>query len=185
MKRVYAFLLSALLFSSAQASDTVSIHTRDSDNHVIIDAVISVSVTKATAYEVMTDFDHMSAFLPNLAESRVIAKSADTMTVHQRGSIPFLFFSFDFDSTKTVKVNGRSEIVSNSLGGDSTSVSRIIDDHGTVRIEYHAEWIPSSRIAGMFGNDTAKKLASEQFAALKNEMLRRAASNRVNIAQQK
>ncbi len=55
-----------------------------------IRAEIDTRADRATAWAVLTDYDHWSDFIPDLQVSRVISRPGDPLQLEQRGRIPSL-----------------------------------------------------------------------------------------------
>ncbi len=51
----------------------------------VVDAVMVVPFSPREAWDVLTDFDAMASFVPNLEVSRVTSRSGDRLQVEQRG----------------------------------------------------------------------------------------------------
>ena len=55
-----------------------------------IAAEVETSVDRATAWAVLTDYDHWAEFVPGLTLSRVISRPGEPLRVEQRGAVPWL-----------------------------------------------------------------------------------------------
>src|SRR5450830_1786884 len=63
----------------------------------IIDVTIDVQVSLDTAWEVMTDFDHMTSILGDLTVSKVISRNGNIWVVRQEGVARYGPFSYSFE----------------------------------------------------------------------------------------
>lgn len=139
--------------------------------------VIRVPVPHATALDVLTDFDHMAAFVPNVTSSRLLARVGDVYRVAQEGKARFGPFSFRFSSERRIEVFPEGRIVSRGLSGSSRymrSELRLSPDGGSgVRIDYRIEVVPEDWLPSAFGAAFLRHELSEQFSAMAGEMLRR------------
>lgn len=64
----------------------------------MFEATLDAPVPPALAWAVPTDVDRRSAFVPNLADSRVVARDSATLTIVQHGAATFGPLSYLFDS---------------------------------------------------------------------------------------
>ena len=99
MLRCAAFLL-VLVFSpgfavesgsAPIASENVAVDYRN--GIYFADLSLQVAVPPATAIEVLTDFEHMAAFVPNLVNSRIISRTGNVYLIAQQGKARFGPFS--------------------------------------------------------------------------------------------
>lgn len=142
----------------------------------VIDALIDVQVPVPTAWEVLTDFDRMTSILGNLTSSKVVRRDGDTWVVRQEGVARLGPFSFSFVSEREMHLEPMKHIRARQVSGTlkrMESETRIAPlDHG-VQIRYHAESVPDSMLARMFGASIARHEVEEQFLAITREMTRR------------
>ncbi|MFZ2269771.1 MAG: SRPBCC family protein [Azonexus sp.] len=142
----------------------------------VIDATIAAPVSLAGAWEVLTDFDHMAAFVGNLKGSRVVRREENTLWVHQDGVIEYGPFSLSFKSEREIRLEPKKRILVKSLSGsmkrmESEAQLKAVADG--VEIRYHAEAVPNSELARMFGATIVRHEIEEQFREITTEMLRR------------
>lgn len=136
-----------------------------------------VAVTPAVALAVLTDFDHMASFVPNLSGSRILARVGNVYRVEQQGKADFGPFTFRFTSERRIEVFPDGRIVARGLSG-STRYMRSelrLQPAGEpgVRIDYRIEMIPEDWIPSGIGSNFLRHELAEQFNALAHEMLRR------------
>ena len=178
-RRLAATLSIALLLQSfaAVAADpdwTVTVDKRGST--FVVDAHVDFPAPLRTAWEVLTDFDHMTAILSNLTASRIVSRTANTLVVQQEGLARYGFFSYPFTSEREIRLEPMKRIVARQLSGNARSFSSELQlspgDNGT-EVRYHAEMVPDSGIARTFGGPFIRHEIEEQFTALAAEMARR------------
>src|ERR1700741_2787999 len=78
-------LLAPLAHSAAAATITMSLTSRD--GAIEIDGTAEVDADAETAWNVLTDYERYVDFIPDLRDSRVVARSGATVTVQQIGDI--------------------------------------------------------------------------------------------------
>src|SRR5574343_174196 len=137
---------------------------------------MTVAVPAALALKVLTDFDHMAAFMHDLNESRILEQQGNTYRVLQRGKARFGPFAFPYESERKIDVLEGGRIRSRSLSGSARRMERemrVKSAEQGCQLEYRIEiepdnWLPSS-LAGNF----LQHALAEQFNALQREMMRR------------
>jgi carbon monoxide dehydrogenase subunit G len=145
------------------------------------DLSLKVAVPPATAIEVLTDFEHMAAFVPNLVSSRIISRAGNVYLIAQQGRARFGPLSFSFESERRIELYPDGRLISQAVSG-STKYMRselvVQGATGATSLDYHIEmtperWLPSSIATSFMRHELA-----EQFTALAHEMERRHKSRR-------
>ena len=137
---------------------------------------LRVGVPPALALEVLTDFDHMAAFVPNLVSSRILSRSGNIYRIAQQGKANFGPFSFVFESERRVELQPDGRLISQALSG-STKYMRselaVQGSAGGTRINYQIEMAPDRWLPASIGTNFMRHELAEQFNALAHEMERR------------
>jgi carbon monoxide dehydrogenase subunit G len=158
----------------------IVVTVKKSSDGFIVDAAVDVPVPLRTAWDVLTDFDHMTAILSNLKSSRIVRRDGQTLTVRQEGAARFGLFSFSFESEREIRLEPMTRILVKQLSGTAKRVeteSRFMPTERGTHLDYHAEIVPDSVLARMFGASFVKHEVAEQFRAMSVEMKRRAAAS--------
>lgn len=186
MSKIISLLLVAITVflpvDRAEAGATEpAVHSRDvvvtrTDEGFTVDVAIVVPVPISVAWAVITDFQHMAGFLPNLTASQVLERSQQGMRVRQKGSTRFGPFRFDFEYLRDIQMTPESELRAHGVGGSFKRVDSITRlktvEHGT-RLEYHVEAQPDFWIPPLIGPLVLRDQTADQFSALVDEMIRR------------
>ncbi|HET9700939.1 MAG TPA: SRPBCC family protein [Burkholderiales bacterium] len=144
----------------------------------LVDAVLIAPVSSREAWAVLTDFDHMSAFVPGMNESRVLRRSGNRLTVLQKGVVRLGFLGFDFESLRDVELEPEEVVRSRNIGGNLRrldSLTRFHPSAGGALISYHVEIVPDFWMPGFIAEYLIRSEIQDQFEAVVNEMLRRRA----------
>lgn len=157
---------------------------RDGDLY-LVDAVLIAPVTPAEAWDVLTDFDAMPRYVPNLDASRVTARMGNRLRVEQRGVARWGPLKQPFSMVRDVELEPIEEVRSRSVGGTLhrvRSVTRIAPVRGGTEIRHHLEfaldtWLPEFLIEPFLSHEVR-----EQFESVVEEMLRRRAARTVPAA---
>ncbi len=174
VRHMVAALLLAIGFSAFAADPEIAIEKRG--DAFVIDATIDFPAPLRTAWDVLTDFDHMTAILSNLSASRIVSRTANTLLVQQEGLAKYGFFSYPFASEREIRLEPMKRIVARQLSGNARSFASelLLSPGGSgTEVRYHAEMVPDSGIARTFGGPFIKHEIEEQFSAMAAEMARR------------
>lgn len=149
----------------------------------VVEAIIDAPVSQRTAWEVLTDFDHMNSIVNNLTSSKVIRREGNGLLVRQEGAVKYGPFTFPFWSEREVRLEPMAWIVVKQLSGSLRSFgseTRLdaakadsVGQNPSVRITYRAEIVPDSFFARLLGGGFAPVGVEEQFRLLVAEMKRR------------
>jgi uncharacterized membrane protein len=174
------FCLLALFGSVARGGEPkVAVNVGQSGEAFIVDATMDVQVPLRTAWEVLTDFEHMTSILGNLTSSKVIRRDGDTWIVRQEGVARYGLLSFSFVSEREIRMDPMKRILVKQLSGTlkhMESEAKIVAQDQGVQIKYHADSVPDSILARMFGASFVRHEVEEQMLAMGREMTRRQAS---------
>jgi len=183
MKRRVAVIALVALALAAVAKDELSVGTwvavmRRGDVFGI-DAVLTAPVPPMVAWDVLTDFDGMAAFVPNLQSSRVLARAGDTLRVEQRGELKWGPVMSSYATEREVLLTPVETIRTTSVAGASPreqSVTRFKAVPGGVEVWHRSElafrtWMPDY-VAQRFLRDVMQ----ERYEAIIAEMVRRNAA---------
>ena len=146
------------------------------DDAFIVDATLEVPAKLRNVWDVLTDFDHMPAFLSNLTSSSVIKRVGNLLLVRQAGLARFGVFSFEFQSEREIRLEPMRRIISKSVSGTykrMESETSLTSTGQSVQVKYHAEIVPDSTLARMFGAPFMRHEVEEQFTFMLDEMKRR------------
>lgn len=136
-----------------------------------------VPVPPAVAWEALTDFDRMAAFIPNLETSRIVARHNNILTVAQRGRLDFGAFSIPFESERRVEMRQREGVlVSRAVSGSArhmVSETRVTPAAPGTRLDYRLEMIPDRWLPTSLGMGFLRRELAGQFTAMAREMVRR------------
>jgi carbon monoxide dehydrogenase subunit G len=174
------------LFAHAETERPgVVLEVKKNGETVIVDAHFSVPANQHEVWDVLTDFDHMAKFLPNLESSKVIAGSANKVQVEQKGRIAYGLLSFSFENIRDVELAPYHEIRSHLVSGNlkkGEGMTQLTSEGSVTRVVYHNESLPGSWLGAAVSLSVIEKASREQFEAIKNEILRRKSAGNGDLA---
>lgn len=139
----------------------------------------TVHASRRVAWDVLTDYDHLAQFVPDMTESRVQYREGDSATVVQRGRVGFLFFTRDFTLTFGVTERPYDWIDTVQVAGSFKTFHaryRLDDAPDGTHVTYAAEFEPLPEFAPppLIGVAVMRMNIGAQFEAVLREIERRA-----------
>ena len=181
-RRVVAALVLLLAFGPVCANGVAPV-VADSDvlversgSSFSVEVVMHVPVPVALAWAVLTDFDHMADFVPNLKTSQVVERGDSMLKISQKGTARYGVFTADFESMREIRLVPQREIHSHAVGGSAKrmdSVMRLEAEEGGTRLRYSLQVQPAVWFPPLIGPALVRHETAEQFSAVLREMVRR------------
>jgi len=111
-------LLAAAPAGPASAARDLQIEAQREGTSVEIKAHAELAAPLAIAWQVLTDYERLPAFIPGLAKSVVRERRGDTLLVEQSGEARFLIFSFPIEVRYEVTERPQQSIESRAVAGN-------------------------------------------------------------------
>jgi carbon monoxide dehydrogenase subunit G len=144
-----------------------------------VEAQFVVPVPPSVAWEVLTDFDNMTAILTNLSSSRVLSRQGQVLQVEQKGRARFGIFSFE--SLREITLTPRRRIQARGLAGNTRQFESdmvLAPTDGGTRFSYRVAMVPDFWLPSLLGPSLLQHELAEQFNAMAAEMEKRNAVRR-------
>ena len=164
--------------TSAFAADSPikSIDVASEGDAYVVNAVFVTSAPQNIAWDVLTDFDNLAKWVPNVSESKVIRRDENAVIVEQKGTtrtkVPL-----PYTTERKIELKRPTNIKTMQLKGNMKRVESTLliepDGKGT-RIVYHLEIVPSFVAAPSMSKEFVESEVRGQFTAIVGEMVRRA-----------
>ena len=142
----------------------------------VCDVDMLVAVPQAVAWSVLTDFDHMAQWVPNVRSSRVLQRDAAAITVEQRGVVKLGIAGFPYATERRIELHAPAAIHATQTKGSLQRVESLMllepEGAGT-HLTYHLELVPSRLAGAVLSTRNLEQELAEQFGAIIGEMLRR------------
>lgn len=174
-----AALLGPVQFAGAEELPAVpdnAVSVQHSGASFTVDVTLFTPVPPALAWAVLTDFDHMASFVPNLSSSQVLERSDTLLKVEQKGVARYGFFSANLESVREIRLSPQHEIRAHNVSGNVKSLDSVMQLHADgsgTRLHYHAVAVPGFWFPPLIGPSLVRHETAEQFSAMLREMLRR------------
>jgi hypothetical protein len=157
---------------AAQSDEDIQVKVRRHGDIVTVHAQFSAPVSARQAYAVLTDYERMNQFLTDLDESRILARTKDSLLVRQAGKVRLGWFAMPFEYVRRVELYPHVRLVSGSItkGDVTTSLNEL---NGQTVVTYDSEatmgyWLPFG-----IGNTAIASHIQKDLENMRSEMLRR------------
>lgn len=136
-----------------------------------VDARGEVAAAPAAVWGVMTDYERMPEFVPDLHRARVLSRSGDQALLEQFGVVRFLFFRHDIRLLVQVREQPISQIDISLVEGDMriyTCTWRLVPvpETGGTRIVFSATVAPKFYVPGFMGPNLIRADIEKMMAAV-------------------
>ncbi|MFC5479715.1 SRPBCC family protein [Massilia suwonensis] len=131
----------------------------------------TVAATPAAVWRILTDYNHLADYLPNLKSARVVSRNGDSVIVEQLGTARFLFFRQTIRLLVQVRERAPDRIDVSLIDGDmkvyraSWELSPVAGAAGT-RLTYNATIVPKFHVPGFVGTDTVRQDVARMMEAV-------------------
>jgi len=170
------FAAIALLCPALAAAQDIAFDVSRAGDVISVEASADIRADADTAWKVLTDYDHLADFIPDMKSSRVILRNADGALVEQKGSIDFLFFSQPVDVTLAVIEEPRRRVFARGVAGNLTDLEARYELEPTatgVSLHYHGRFVPGFAVPPLIGMSVVRSVLRRRFSAMVDEIVRR------------
>jgi hypothetical protein len=172
------FLLSVLAPACVSAADGSApmVKVQRRGDAVVIDVERDVPASLADTWAVLTDFEHMAAFMHNITSSQVVARHGDSLELAQTARAGFAFVHLEFASLRAVELTPMQEVRTRLISGDFRSYdsTTTLSEHGaSTRLVYHGVYVPKRWVPALIGTSMMEAETRRQYDQLVAEVLRR------------
>lgn len=174
-----AALLAEPVYPKAQAptqTEAVRVKVAHEGDAFIIDAVFIAPVPAREAWAVLTDFDAMSQFVPDLESSRITSRSGTRLTLEQHGTARWGPFTRKFHTVREVDLLPFERVTSRTVGGTlrrADTLTQFTAVNGGTEIRYHMELMTDAPLPDFAIESFLRAEVRQQFGALLQEIRRR------------
>ncbi len=192
VRRHGAFLIiacaaaAALLPPRPAAAQEVSVETVREGEFIKVSATAQMQVDRRIAWDVLSDYDHLAEFIPDMLSSRIVLRNADGVLVEQKGEIGFLFFRQPLEVTLAVFEQPPRRIVARGVAGNVREMEaryELQSSQDGVKLSYFGRFIPEFFLPPIVGMAIVRSSMERKFRAMVDEILRRDALARSKTTQ--
>jgi hypothetical protein len=145
-----------------------------------IDASLVVEAHHHIAWQVLTDYDNLAAFVPGLRTSRIVSAPGEPLLLKQTGQSGFLGFTFPVEFVARLEETPLEAIRFYAVSGNlerNSGAWRIERLDDMTRVNYRAEIVPGFWVPGVIGAAVIGQDVRNKLVAIDAEMRRRQASD--------
>lgn len=175
-------LIAVLALAAAQSlpsragAQELAIEIERQGEFITVNASARMQVDVRIAWEVLSDYDRLAQFIPDMKSSRVVSRSGDRVLVEQKGEIGFFFYRQPVDVTLEVREQPQRRIVARRIDGNirdlETRYELELSDAG-VRLDYTGRFTPDFYLPPLIGMPIMRRIVERRFRAMVDEIVRR------------
>ena len=181
-----ALATTLVLAAAAVQGQEMSIRTARDGEFVTVSASAMMKVDPGVAWSVLSDYDHLAKFSPDMKSSRVVSRQGNTVRVEQKGDVGFFFYREPVTMLLEVHEEPPTRMTARGIEGNikglETRYELHTSDAGT-KLVYIGRFVPDFAIPPLIGMPIVNRLIERRFRAMVNEIQRRDALARDAIKQ--
>jgi ribosome-associated toxin RatA of RatAB toxin-antitoxin module len=176
-----ALLALALSAPSLAEAPDVSIRTGRDGDFITVSASAVMKVDPRIAWAVLSDYDHLARFIPDMKSSRVVSRDGDRIRVEQRGDVGFFFYREPVNMLLEVREEPPSRITARGIEGNIKGLETRYElraSEAGIKLDYAGRFVPDFSIPPLIGMPLMNRLIERRFRAMVGEIQRRDALER-------
>jgi hypothetical protein len=173
---VLRVLLPALLLAEAAHAAEILVNASRHDGALYVEASAEIDADLLQTWRVLTDYDHLSAFIPGMHVSRVLAREGNNVVLEQKGEAWLLFLAFPLEVRLAVTEYPHRRIVARAVAGSFREMvgTYFLDQRDShVVLRYQGRMVLDFLVPPLIGTLVLRRDVERQFAALVDEVKRR------------
>jgi len=172
---LFTFALAPGLVGAA-TGEAIETRIARQGEYITVNASALMQVDARIAWEVLSDYDHLAQFIPDMKSSRVVSRDGDRIWVEQKGEFGFFFYRQPVDVVLEVVEEPRHRIDARRISGNirdlETHYELKASDAG-VKLDYVGRFIPEFSVPPLFGMPMVRRIVERRFRAMVEEIVRR------------
>jgi ribosome-associated toxin RatA of RatAB toxin-antitoxin module len=146
-------------------------HNTDMGNVYEVNAQGDVAAAPAAVWRVLTDYERMPEYVPDLHTTKVLSRSGEQVVLEQTGTAHLLFFRRAIHLIVQVREQPMAQLDVSLLEGDMKVYQctwRLIPipDTGGTRVLYSGKMAPKFYVPGMLGSNMIRSDIEKMLAAV-------------------
>ncbi|HLF38518.1 MAG TPA: SRPBCC family protein [Burkholderiales bacterium] len=167
------FVLPLLLLLVPARAAEVTVNAARSGDALQVEASAELVGSLTRAWQVLTDYDRLAAFVPDLQVSRVVSRERNSALVEQKGAARLLFFSYPMDVRLAITEYPRERVESRAVAGnfrEMRSTYTLEMREGRVLLRYSGRMVPDFYVPPLIGTLVLRHNVESAFRALVDEI---------------
>jgi len=148
---------------------------RDGDV-ITVRASAGLKANPRIAWEVLTDYDHLAEFIPDIHSSRVLRRDGDGVVVEQKGEFGFLLFRLPIEVTMVVSEQPPRRVVAHAIAGNMKDMEgryELLPSETGLKLNYYGRFSPDFTLPPLIGMPIMRRSLERRFRAMVEEIERR------------
>jgi len=173
---MHRLLWLALAFPAWCHSADISLQATRHGDSFKVEAAAEFEAEVTLAWEVLTDYDRLSEFIPGMHSSRVVSRSKRGVIVDQNGEARLLFLSFPIRVRLEVEEFPYERVVSHAIAGNFKELrgAYTLEARGRrLLLHYTGSLTPDFSIPPLIGTILIRNTVEKRFGAMVDEIVRR------------
>jgi carbon monoxide dehydrogenase subunit G len=175
--RAASLVILALAAASVPAlAQEVSIRTGRDGDFITVSATAVMKVDQHVAWAVLSDYDQLAKFIPDMKSSRVISRDGNNVRVEQKGDVGFFFYREPVNMLLEVLEEPPNRITARGVEGNVKGLETRYELHPSgsgVKLDYAGRFVPDFTIPPLIGMPIMNHLIERRFRAMVAEIQRR------------
>ena len=185
---IWAVLAALTAFGTpfCAAAQDITAEVTTQGEFIMVRASVDLPASRATAWSVLTDYDSLAQFIPDMEYSRVVSRGPDGLVVAQKGRYGVLFFARDVEVQLAVIESPPHTVVSRFLSGNVRDMNGRYDlseNASGTRLVYQGRLLPTEDLPPLIGLAMVRYALERHFTAMVREIERRDALERGRTGQ--
>lgn len=173
---MHRLLWLALAFPALCHAADISLQAARHGDSFEVEATAEFEAEVALAWEVLTDYNRLSEFIPGMHSSRIVSRSKRSVVVDQSGEARLLFLSYPIQVRLEVEEFPYERIVSRAIEGNFKDLrgAYILEARGRrLLLHYTGSLTPDFSIPPLIGTILVRNTVAKRFGAMVDEIMRR------------
>jgi ribosome-associated toxin RatA of RatAB toxin-antitoxin module len=173
---MHRFLWFALAFPALCHAADFSLQAARHGDSFKVEAAAEFEAEVTLAWEVLTDYDRLSEFIPGMHSSRIVSRTKRSVIVDQSGEARLLFLSFPIKVRLEVEEFPYERIVSRAIEGNFKELrgAYTLEVRGRrLLLHYTGSLTPDFSVPPLIGTILMRNTVAKRFGAMVDEIMRR------------
>lgn len=144
-----------------------SIQVERTEGSMRVSASLRVEVHHHVAWEVLTDYDNLARYVPDMKSSRIVSAPGEPLVLRQTGVSGFLLFNVPIEVVARLEEVALESIRFYTIGGNLKQMSgewRVVQEGESTLLAYQASiatgfWVPPLIGTSVMAEDVRKKIS--------------------------
>lgn len=170
------FVASWLIAGPCLSHEHLTIEVGRDGDFITVRGSADLKADVQIAWEVLSNYDDLARFIPDIRSSRVLKRDAGGLLVEQKGEFGVLFFRHAVEVTMEVSEEPPRRIVARAVSGSMKDMETrydLLPSENGVKLGYYGRFVPDFFIPPLIGLAIVRRTLERRFRAMADEIERR------------